>query len=211
MTRFCLQCNKPLAQHNPGKLCFACQEKKFEQIATPNEDLVDVEGYADLLGLSSAESIKRLARKDKLAPRVPGVRKWLWSMTDIINWRKQKQQEELQARAKEQKKTGNRLLRRVAQGLANNLRKCCGDPLICLNSSDKIGPKVYGQKYIFGTDKYGRAGSTNLVKVNKTTALKILKRLPKKAFPALIGITDWADLTCDRLEDDFFVNLESFF
>jgi predicted DNA-binding transcriptional regulator AlpA len=211
MERKCVDCNAKLAQDHIGERCSPCQKKWLDKKAKFDEELIDAQGVANILGLMSAESVKRLARKGEMPPRVPGIRKWQWYKKDIDAWIKQKQQEELQARAKEQKKTGNRLLRRAAQGLASNLRKCCGDPLICLNSSDKIGAKVYGQKHIFGTDRDGRAGSIKLAKVNKTTALKILKKLPKKAFPALIGITDWADLTCDRLGDDFFVNLESFF
>jgi predicted DNA-binding transcriptional regulator AlpA len=211
MERKCVDCGAALAQDNIGELCSPCQKKRLDQRATNDEKPIDAQDVAFILGLMSAESVKRLARNGEMPPKVPGNRKWQWYKKDIDAWIKQKQQEELRARAKEQKKIGNRLLRRAARGLASNLSKCCGDPLICLNSSDKIGAKVYGQIHIIGTDKDGRAGSIKLAKVNKVTALKILKKLPKKAFPALIGITDWADLTCDRLDDNFFVNLETFF
>ena len=97
------------------------------------------------------------------------------------------------------------------QGLASNLRKCCTDSLICLSPADKIGDKVYGEDYVFATVEAGRVEPIKLVKVDKSTAFKIFKKLSKKTFPELIGITDWADLIYDRINEDFLVRLEAYF
>ena len=199
MTRVCSQCGKVLAQKNPANLCFACQEERRGQDTTSNDDLIDAEDYAYILGLDSPESVKRLARKDKLAPRVPAVRKWLWCKYDVDAWIKQEGQ------------TGSRDFRMTARGIASNLRTCRNDPIICLSLSDKIGGKVYGVEYVLGTVATGRVEPIELVKIDRSIALNILKQLPREDFPELIGITDWGDMTYDRINEDLIVRLEAYF
>ena len=199
MRRVCLQCGAVLSQYNPGNLCRPCQERKLEQTITGGDDLIDAEGYASILGLDSPESVKRLARKDKLAPRVPAVRKCLWRKDDIDTWIKREGQ------------TGNRDFRMVARGIASNLRTCRNDPIICLSFSDKIGSKVYGVEPVLGTTAAGQVEPIELVEVDKSVALKVLKQLPKEKFPELTGITDWGDLTYERINEAFIVRLESYF
>ena len=198
MARVCLRCKKRLSQYNPGNLCFSCQEKQLEQKITGADDLIDAEGYAAILGLDSAEQLKRIARDDKLAPRIPAIKKWLWRGKDIEAWFKQKQ------------RAGD-VLRRTAMAIASNLRTCRYDSVICLSLSDKIGSKVYGQEHIMGTTYAGRVEPITLVKVDRAVALNALEQLPKKDFPEFIDITDWADLTYDRINEDFIVRLEAYF
>ncbi|NIN01598.1 MAG: hypothetical protein GTO24_26930, partial [candidate division Zixibacteria bacterium] len=50
-----------------------------------------------------------------------------------------------------------------------------------------------------------------LVKVERDMALRMLEQLPNKEFPELIGITDWANLTYDKLNEDLIVRLEAYF
>jgi len=78
MKRMCAQCGAVLNQYNPGKLCFPCQKKQSEKLVPSDVDWIDAEGYARILGLASTESIKRLARKGKLAPKIPAIREWRW-------------------------------------------------------------------------------------------------------------------------------------
>ena len=198
MARVCLWCKKGLSQYNPGNLCFSCQEKRLEKMITDGEDLVDAVGYAKILGLDSAEQVKRIARDDKLAPRIPAIRKWLWRGKDIEAWFKQKQ------------RAGD-VFRKTVMGIASNLRRCRYDSVICLGPSDKIGSKVYGQEHVLGTTDTGRVEPITLVKVDKSVALNALEQLPKKEFPELIDVTDWADLTYNRLNEDFIVRLEAYF
>ena len=112
MTRVCLQCGKVLAQKNPANLCFTCQEERREQDTTSNDELIDAEGYAYLLGLDSPESVKRLARDDKLAHRIPAIRKWLWRKEDIDTWIEQEGQAVIKN------------FRMALRGIARNLRIC---------------------------------------------------------------------------------------
>jgi len=42
-------------------------------------------------------------------------------------------------------------------------------------------------------------------------ALKMLEQLPKKDFPELIGITDWADITYDKINKGLIARLEAYF
>ena len=51
----------------------------------------------------------------------------------------------------------------------------------------------------------------DLAKVDRALALNALEQLPKKEFPELVGITDWADLTYDRITEDLIVRLEAYF
>jgi len=198
MGRSCLRCGAVINQYHPGNLCFPCQEKQLEQEINAGEHLIDAEGYAAILGLDSAETLKRKAREGGLAPRVPRNKKWLWRKDDIEAWFKQEQ------------RTGD-VFRRLAQGIASNLRTCRYDSVICSSLSDKIGNEAYGQELVLGVTDAGRVEPIDLVKVDRTTALKMLERLPKKEFPELIGITDWADLTYDRINEDFIVRLEAYF
>lgn len=209
MERRCARCNAVLARDNTGKYCSPCQKKRLDERTTYDDELVDAEGFGAILGLSATQ-VKRLA-PDKLPPRIPGIRKYLWRRKDIDVWIEQKQKEEIQTREKERKQIGNRVFRSITLGIASNLRKCRNDPVICLSLADKIGDKVYGQEYVLATVDAGRVEPIKLVKVDKSTALKVLKKLPKKTFPELIGITDWADLTYDRVTEDLIVRLEAYF
>ena len=155
--------------------------------------------------------MKRSARKGLLAPRVPGVKKWQWRKDDIDAWFKQKQQEETQTRTQTREQAGNRVFRRIALGIASNLKICRKDPIICISLSDKIGDKVYGLEFILGSTATGQIEPVKLVKVPKSTALNMLQRLPKKDFPELKDITDWADLTYDRISEDLIVRLKAYF
>ncbi len=91
MKRVCSQCGEPLNQYHSGNLCYVCEGKRLEKMITDDEDLVDVGGYADILGLHSEEQLKRLARKGMLAPRIPVIKRWRWRRKDIEDWFKQKQ------------------------------------------------------------------------------------------------------------------------
>lgn len=198
MAHVCWQCGKELSRYHTGYLCYACQEKRLEKMITDDEDFVDAEGYAAMLGLDSAGQLKRIARNGKLAKRIPSIRKYLWRKEDIDAWFKQKQQE-------------GDTFRRIALGIASNLRTCRYDSVICLSLSDKIGSKVYGQEHVLGTTDVGRVEPIDLVKVDRAVALNALEQLPKKDFPELIDITDWAHLTYDRISKDLIARLEAYF
>jgi len=74
-----------------------------------------------------------------------------------------------------------------------------------------MGIKVYGVEPILGTTATGRVEPIELVKVDGSVALNMLKQLPKEDFPELIGITDWGDMTYDRINEDLIVRLEAYF
>jgi len=198
MAQVCWQCGKELSRYHTGYLCRTCQEKRLEKVITDEKDLVDARGYADMLGLDSEEQLKRLAREGVLAPRIPGVKKWVWRKDDIDAWFKREQQ------------TGD-VFRMAARGIASNLRTCRYDSVICSSLSDKIGNKVYGQELVLGTTDVGRVEPIDLVKVDRMTALKMLERLPKEDFPELVGITDWADMIYDNINKDLIARLEAYF
>jgi hypothetical protein len=198
MAKVCLQCNKGLSQHNPSKLCFACQEKRREQDTTSNDELIDVKGYADILGMNPG-SVRRLALQGKLAQRVPGIKRWLWHTDNVDAWIKQGGQ------------TGNKDFRMAARGIARNMRTCRNDPMICIGLPDKIGDQVYGQEQLLGTTYMGSVEPVTAVKVDRNIALRVLKQLPKEDFPELVDITDWADLIYDRIDEDLIVRLEAHF
>ena len=198
MAHVCWQCGEELSRYHTGYLCDACQKKRLEKMIIGDEDLVDAEGYAAMLGLDSAEQLRRIARDGKLAPRIPAIKQWRWRRKDIEAWFKQKQ------------RAGD-VFRKTAMGIASNLRTCRYDSIICLSLSDKIGSKVYGQEHVLGTTDTGRVEPITLVKVDRAVALNALEQLPKKDFPELIDITDWADLTYDRINEDFIVRLEAYF
>ena len=204
MKRVCSKCGKPLSQYNPGNLCDPCKMNKFEKKITSfeqkiasGEDLIDAEGYAAILGLDNPESVKRLARRHKLAPRIPGIRKCLWRKEDIETWMKQEE-------------TGNKDFRMTERWIASNLRRCSNDSIIYCHSHT-IEDRVYGVEPIMGTMASGRIEPIELVKVDRSVALNVLKQLPREDFPELSGITDWADLAYDRISEDLIVRLEAYF
>ena len=198
MEHKCSRCGEKMHQYHLGNRCYQCQSKELEEQYTDVEDLVDAEGYAAMLGLDSAEQLKRIARKGVLAPRIPEIRQWGWRRKEIEAWFKQKQ------------RAGD-VFRTAAMGIASNLRTCRNDPIIYISLSDKIGSKVYGAEYIFGTGYRGEVGPMELVKIDRSVASNVLKHLPKENFPELIGIIDWGDLTYDRINEDLIVRLEAYF
>ena len=201
MRRVCAQCGAVLNQYNPGKLCFPCQEKHLGQNISDDEDNIDAEEFARILGLKNAESVRRKGRKGELPPRIPGRRKWLWYRSVVEDWIKEEG-------------IGNKQFRMGAHGIASNLITCREDSIIYLNLSDKIGSKVFGQEYVLGTTDAGRVEPitlTKLVKIDKTVALKMLGRLSKEIFPELTGISNWADLTYDKITKDLTERLKNYF
>jgi len=88
MVRKCKDCGATLSSHNPGLLCWPCQEKKKEQLQgiigdTPH---YTVENLCLLLGLGNPESVKRLGRKGKIPGRLPGVRQQLYLREEVDRW-----------------------------------------------------------------------------------------------------------------------------
>jgi excisionase family DNA binding protein len=83
--RKCSQCGKGLSMHNPGTLCFVCQDKESEKLTTGDSPTYDVQDMARILRLDD-EQVRRLARKGKLPARVPVGRKWLWSREIVDRW-----------------------------------------------------------------------------------------------------------------------------
>jgi hypothetical protein len=73
-----------------------------------------------------------------------------------------------------------------------------------------VGSKIYGAEVVIGMTATG-TGFIELVKIDRTIALNILKQLPREDFPELTGITDWVDLPYDRITEDFIVRLEAYF
>lgn len=197
MANLCPKCKNELAPYHTGYYCNECQEKQLQKMIEDREDLVDAEGYAKILGLDNAEQVRRLARDGVLAPRVPHVRRCLWRKKDIEEWFKQEQRK-------------GDVFRRIAQGIASNLRRCSNDNIIRA-ISDTPGKKAYGQEYVLGTAEAGRVEPIQLVKVPIATAKRMLQQLPKKDFPELKGITDWGKLPYDRIHEAFLVRLETYF
>jgi hypothetical protein len=74
MAQVCWQCGEELSRYHTGYICRTCQAIKLEKMITDDKDLVDVRGYADMLGLDSEEQLRRLARQGALAPRIPKIK-----------------------------------------------------------------------------------------------------------------------------------------
>jgi hypothetical protein len=199
MIRVCSRCNAKLTQNNKLNLCYPCLEKPLEQVYISDEGLIDAEGYASIVGLESAEALKRLARDGKLAPRIPGIKRWLWYKEEIETWTKQ------------EGRSADRDLRGATLGIASNLRRCRNDSFICLSLSDEIGTTVYGEGDVMGVTDTGRVEPIKLVNVDRSDASDVLKRLPKKEFPELLGISGWDGLTYDRISEGLIVRLEAYF
>lgn len=197
MRRICTQCGVVLSQYNPGKLCFPCQEKQLGLDITDDEDNIDAEEFARILGLKNEGSVRRKALKGELPSRIPGVRKCQWPRSVVKEWIKQGG-------------IGSKESRMTARGIASNLRRCSNDSVIYA-LSDTVGSKVYGQEHILATAEAGRVEPIMLVKVDSDVALKMLKQLPKEDFPELIGITDWKDMPYDRINENLLVRLEAYF
>lgn len=86
MSNKCSECGTRLNQYHPGKLCYACQKKRTERLTSDELPHYDALEMARILGLDSAEQVKRLGRKNKLPPRIPSIRRWLWSKEVVDRW-----------------------------------------------------------------------------------------------------------------------------
>ncbi len=206
MEHHCQQCGVRLSENIPGNLCYPCQKIQIDSLVNSGKDTVDVSGYAAILKLDETESLRRLYRKGKLAPRIPERDRLLWYLRDIIEYQKRKQEEEMQAR----QDVGNRPNRKTARLIVSNLRRCSTDNIInCL--TDVIGDNVYGGETILGTGQAGRIEFIELAAVPKKSALNLLLKLPAREFPELDGIEDWNEMPFDHISEDFLIRLESYF
>lgn len=88
MVRKCKSCGATLSLHNPGLLCWPCQEKNKEQLQAKIGDTphYTVENLCFLLGLAHPESVKRLGRKRKIPGRLPGIRQHLYLRKEVDRW-----------------------------------------------------------------------------------------------------------------------------
>lgn len=82
----CRQCGAQLSRYNPGTLCAPCQRKRAEEQAALEDSYYDAEQMAVILGSKSAESVKRLSRKNKIPGRIPGIKKHLFLKQVVDEW-----------------------------------------------------------------------------------------------------------------------------
>ena len=207
--RQCKQCGAVLRQGNTSDLCSLCDKKQREREKQANnagEVIIDAQQYAERRGLKSAASIKRLARKNKVAPRIPDIRKYQWRLTEVEAYEKNRQFQE----ALTHELTNARNSRRLARLLASNLRRLKNDNYIKPNYS-ALGDIVFGTREYLGTADDFSIDIIKLPKVSKVAANGLFTLLPAKVFPELEGIDDWAKLPLDRVTEDFLVRLESYF
>jgi uncharacterized Zn finger protein (UPF0148 family) len=206
MDRECKECGAVLRLGNPSDLCSLCQEKKREREKNAKENIIDAQQYAERIGLKSAESVKRRARKNKLAPRIPGIRQYRWRVPVVEAWEKNRQLQEAMA----QELTNARKSRRLARLLASNLRRLKNDNYIkpIYEAPSDI---VFGTREYLGTTDDLRIDVIQLPKISKASANGLFGELPAKDFPELEGIEDWGQLPLDRISEDFLTRLESYF
>ncbi len=210
MERKCVNCGIVLARDNTGELCSPCEKKQPDQRTIYDEEIIDADGYAAILGLDSAEQLKRLARDGKLAPRIPEIKEWKWYKKDIDAWISQKQKEEIQSRDQAKEQSDSRSSRTIAKMVANNLRKLHSDEHI-KDLYRTPGAIVFGTQEYLGTRDDHQIGIIKLPEISEISANKLLRILPKKDFPELKGITDWAQIPFNHINEDLLVRLESYF
>ncbi len=208
--RKCKECGTVLRQGNTSDLCSLCDKKQRErnERATDAGDvIIDAQQYGKRLKLS-AESIKRRARKNELAPKIPGPRKYQWRLSEIETWEKNKQLQD--ALAQELSKV--RKSRRLARSMASNLRRLKNDnyiqPLYCCLTFYDV---VFGMVEYLGTAENFNIDIIQLPKISKTAANGLFALLPAKDFPELEGVDDWNKLPLDRVTEGFLARLGSFF
>jgi len=207
--RQCQQCGTVLRQGNTSDLCSLCDKKQREREEQANnvgEVIIDAQQYAERRGLKSAESIKRLARKNKLAPRIPDIRKYQWRLTVVEAYEKDRQFQE----ALTHELTNARKSRRLARLVASNLRRLKNDNYIKHNY-EVFHDIVFGTQEYLGTTDDFRIDIIKLPKISKAAANGLFTLIPAKDFPELEGIDDWAKLPLDRVTEDLLVRLESYF
>lgn len=87
MKRECIKCRVFLGQDNPGLLCSPCQKERTRpETEFPDDLCYDAKEMASILGFDETESVMRLARKERLPPRIPNIKKYLWSKKVIHDW-----------------------------------------------------------------------------------------------------------------------------
>jgi len=206
MDRECKECGAVLRLGNTNDLCSLCQKKQREREKNARDNIIDAQQYAERIGLKSAESVKRRARKNELTPRIPGTRKYQWYVSDIEVWEKNKQ---LQG-ALAHELTNARKSRRLARLVASNLRRLKNDKYIQPNYST-LGDVLFGTLEYLGTNDDLRIDVIRLPKISKASSNGLFGLLPANDFPELTGIDNWAKLPLDHVTEDFLVRLESYF
>lgn len=206
MDRECKECGAVLRLGNPSNLCSPCLEEKREREKKAKENIIDAQQYAERIGLKSAESVKRRARENKLAPRIPGIRQYRWRVPEVEAWEKNRQLQEALA----QELTNARKSRRLARLVASNLRRLNNDNYIKI-FYEAPSDIVFGiQEYLGAIDDL-RVDVIQLPKISKASANRLFGELPARDFPELKGIDDWGKLPLDLISEEFLVRLESYF
>ena len=82
----CPECGNPMSSANVGNICFACQEKKRDEIAKGAGRYYNIKDMKDILQLDSEEQVRRKARNNQLPGRIPGVRRLLFEKQTVDEW-----------------------------------------------------------------------------------------------------------------------------
>ena len=85
--RKCTQCGAVLSQHNPGKLCFPCQDKIRGELQENMSDgpNYNVDDICSILSLSP-EQVRRLGRDNAIPGRIPRIKRHLYLKTVVDQW-----------------------------------------------------------------------------------------------------------------------------
>ena len=85
MKRKCVICGALLSQDNSDLLCSPCKKERIRSETESLYDLCyDAEQLADILGFDETESVLRLARKGKLPPHIPNIKKYMLKAATIM-------------------------------------------------------------------------------------------------------------------------------
>jgi len=198
MSRKCQVCGAQLSSYNPGVLCFPCQEKRKKELQGKLSDTpyYTLEDLCFLLGLRNPESVKRLARKGKIPGRVPTIRRHLYLKEQVDKWIQNSGRPPNERRERHFQE-----LSVTALMLASNFESYLDN--FGTGSDSTVGDVVYGG----WLDDIHDALSVEMREVDRPLSLNLLDHL-KEEFPELANISDWTQLTGDKISYDFIARLK---
>lgn len=162
-----------------------------------------VREFAKAMGYSTDRVYEWVRSGYVQATRVTGKSDWLIPVSELERLQKKGTAKKTPYDIRLQKHFKE--LSTVAVSIASNLQRYRNNLAVFQGGSNKTGELIYGgSMYEMHTPDFGQFGE--LQQVDRGLAKNLLSHL-KEEFPELVDITDWSDLTDDKITEDLIERL----
>ena len=192
MKRICKDCEKELAQGNPGVYCYDCWGKKAK-----GKDYYVVDDLMEMCGVDR-QTVLRWGREGKIPGRNPLTKEHRYDKDTVDQYLKSGEWTKTSGLSKKRKQHFNQLSL-TATKMVENIERWLNNPLLNMNVGQPASvPMSPIGEIVFGGAIYENGEISELAKINKSVAENLFAHLVAE-LPELSEAKDWTKLIDDDL------------